>query len=99
MSKADEMKRKLDEDKKRKENAAAGLFNQESPIVNINDDVDAIINANRSKKSQNELVGIYFEPAVKEALDRMQKREGRGAKSSFVNDIVKWALSQKGLLK
>lgn len=72
-----------------------------SENVNINNDIDinAILNDDyESKKSDKELVGIYFEPVVKKALSKYQKDKGRGAKSDFVNDIVKWALHQKGLL-
>jgi hypothetical protein len=67
---------------------------------NINSDVNIheIINKKANSKSVKELVGIYFEPEVKKALDKLQKAEGRGAKSELVNDITKWALKQKGLL-
>jgi hypothetical protein len=67
---------------------------------NINNDVDIhhIINKRANAKSVKELVGIYFDPEVKKALDKLQRAEGRGAKSELVNDITKWALQQKGLL-
>lgn len=64
---------------------------QNSPI-----DINEIIG--KTKKSEKEMVGIYFEPEVRKALDKLKKLEGKGAKSTFVNDITKWALQQKGLL-
>ncbi|MED1205576.1 hypothetical protein [Heyndrickxia acidicola] len=66
--------------------------------VNINNDVDKILNK-KNVKSDKLLVGIYFKPEVKRALDKLQQREGKGAKSEFVNDIVEWALKQKGYLQ
>lgn len=65
---------------------------------NVSEDIYEIINKKSGTKSVKELVGIYFEPEVKRALDKLQKAEGRGAKSELVNDITKWALQQKGLL-
>jgi hypothetical protein len=67
---------------------------------NNNTDVEIheIINKKSNSKSVKELVGIYFEPEVKKALDKLQKAEGRGAKSELVNNITRWALKQKGLL-
>lgn len=105
MSKADEYKEKMkksQEERNARKELIGGTKEMNSTVenVNINNDVDIndILNANRGKKSDKELVGIYFEPEVKRALDALQKREGRGAKSDFVNDIVKWALQQKNQL-
>jgi hypothetical protein len=61
-------------------------------------EIHEIINKKVNSKPVKELVGIYFEPEVKKALDKLQKAEGRGAKSDLVNSITKWALRQKGLL-
>ncbi|WP_121614491.1 hypothetical protein [Mesobacillus foraminis] len=70
--------------------------NDNKPIQNSPIDINEIIG--RTKKSEKEMVGIYFEPEVRKALDKLKKLEGKGAKSTFVNDITKWALQQKGLL-
>lgn len=103
MSKADEIKNRVQSLKRSPHKAlleGEEDVNTISENVNVNDDVNmdinTILNTNRNKKSDKELVGIYFEPKVKSALDKMQKSEGRGAKSDFVNDVVKWALIQKG---
>jgi hypothetical protein len=82
--------------------------NNNSDNVNVNNiknennntdvEIHEIINKKANSKSVKELVGIYFEPEVKKALDKLQKAEGRGAKSELVNDITKWALKQKGLI-
>ncbi|MBT2757947.1 hypothetical protein J7E71_18915 [Mesobacillus foraminis] len=80
-------------------------INNENVNINNNDDKvtqNSTIDINeiigKTKKSEKEMVGIYFEPEVRKALDKLKKLEGKGAKSSFVNDITKWALQQKGLL-
>lgn len=104
MSRADEIKNKMKNKNKNDRNARNELMGAEEPMIEVNEnvninndmDINAILNKSGNKKSDKELVGIYFEPKVKSALDLMQKREGRGAKSDFVNDIVKWALIQKG---
>lgn len=80
-------------------------INNETININNNDnnipknspiDINDIIG--KTKKSEKEMVGIYFEPEVRKALDKLKKLEGKGAKSMFVNNITKWALQQKGLL-
>lgn len=111
LSKADEIKNRMKKRDARSSLMGNTVAEKENDInvndnvnnnenENINDDVDIrkIINKRTSTKPVKELVGIYFEPEVKRALDKLQKSEGRGAKSELVNDITKWALQQKGLL-
>ncbi|MCU6603799.1 hypothetical protein OCO53_25500 [Peribacillus frigoritolerans] len=61
-------------------------------------DLDDILGDNNENKKEKELVGIYFDPEVKTALAKVNRKKGRGAKSEFVNNIVKWALIQKGYM-
>jgi hypothetical protein len=105
MSKANEIKSRM-----KTRNARESLMGEENKNNNINinvndvnnvkgnEDINEIINKKLGRKSNKELVGIYFEPEVKRALNKLQKLEGKGAKSAFVNNIAKWALKQKGLL-
>jgi hypothetical protein len=104
MSKANEIKNRM-----KTRNARGALMetmdtknNNEDININNNvkekEDIKEIINQKLGEKSNKELVGIYFEPEVKRALNKLQKLEGKGAKSEFVNNIAKWALKQKGLL-
>lgn len=79
-------------------NENVNINNIEDENNNTDVEIHKIINKKANSKSVKELVGIYFEPEVKKALDKLQKVEGRGAKSELVNDITKWALKQKGLL-
>lgn len=67
---------------------------------NVIDDIniDEIINQSRNTKSDKQLVGIYFDPDVKKALEKYQRKEGKGAKSSLLNDLARAAMKQKGFL-
>jgi hypothetical protein len=107
VSKADDIKNKFGN----KRDARSTLMGSPNNNVNINDNVSGNVNKNNndeiniddiinrtSEKSEKLLVGIYFDPDVKKALDRYQQKEKKGAKSQFVNDITRWALKQKGLL-
>lgn len=111
MSKADEIRNKI----QTKTDPRQALFTGEKEItsegnVNINMDnnanaaeeafnLDDILGMNQEDKKTKELVGIYFDPEVRKALEKVNKEKGRGAKSDFVNNITKWALKQKGYLK
>lgn len=103
------MSRKLEDIKNKmnsKRNAKGELMGPgeelNSPNVNINDNdnsgLKGIITKEKPRKTAKELVGIYFDKDVKEALDAYQKAEGRGAKSELLNDLARYALEQKGLL-
>lgn len=68
---------------------------------NNNIDLESVLKQHEetnTSKSDKELVGIYFDPDVKAALDAYQRNNKRGAKSSLVNDIARLALKQKGYL-
>lgn len=86
------------------EEAAAALDPHSNINNNNNENEDdnmsfeAVINQNRGTKSTTQLVGIYFEPDVKDALAQYQKDMGKGAKSSLINDLAKLAMKQKGYL-
>lgn len=59
--------------------------------------LDEIIGTTEDK-TEKVLVGIYFDPEVKRALEKVNRKKGRGAKSEFVNNITKWALKQQGYM-
>jgi hypothetical protein len=71
--------------------------NDEKVNTNMNDNPanDPILQSNKSDK---ELVGIYFDPDVKAALQRLNKQYGRGKQSELVNDITRRKLKDLGLL-
>lgn len=60
----------------------------------------AIDEALAIKKEKDKPVfhGVYFEPDVSAAINKIAKKGGKGVKSKLINDIVKAALQQKGLL-
>jgi hypothetical protein len=51
------------------------------------------------KKPPKENIGIYFDPDVAKVIKERQKKEGKGWKSSFISDVVRWAFEQKGWLE
>lgn len=63
--------------------------------------IDKVIDtalATKKEKEKPVFHGIYFEPDVSAAINRIAKKGGKGVKSKMINDIVKVALEQKGLL-
>src|SRR5690625_252300 len=60
---------------------------------------------NKEEKTSKKLVGIYFEQNVIDSLDDLvdkiekSNKNIRGVKSELINDIVKEALRNEGLLK
>ncbi|WP_139692563.1 hypothetical protein [Sporolactobacillus terrae] len=70
---------------------------------NVNIDTDNIVKSMVSekpqKKNEKKLTGIYFDPDVSVALDRL-KASGKMkvSKSVFVNNVVKAALKENGLM-
>lgn len=98
-----DMKNKI----KRNSSPTAAVFNQiDNNIDNNNDididdsnnnsidnDIDNIINNNRN--NDHVQIGIYFEPAVMEALKPLSKKK---LQSKFVNAAVKKVLQEKGML-
>jgi len=91
----------------RPKKSAAAAFTSAFPDVNNNDNnninnhvnnndnvIDNIIdNIDKPKYVQ---VGIYFDPEVAEALKDLSKKK---VQSKFVNEVVKQALRERGLLK
>lgn len=77
--------------------------------VNINNDVDtntdtdnivkSMVDDKPKKKSEKKLTGIYFDPDVSDTLDSL-KASGKMkvSKSVFVNNVVKAALKENGLM-
>jgi ABC-type Zn2+ transport system substrate-binding protein/surface adhesin len=72
------------------------INNKDNENVNVNehdDEIDNILkNDNKTAKIQK---GIYFEPEVAKALDKLVKKK---LQSEFVNAAVKKVLKEKGLL-
>jgi len=80
--------------------------------VNINDDVNINNNENVNNDFLNQLVrtkpkkksdslinsGVYFEEEVFSILMDLAKKGGRGAKSRIVNDALKVAFKNAGLM-
>ncbi|MED4518152.1 hypothetical protein P9247_19275 [Bacillus subtilis] len=60
---------------------------------NIDNDIDNIINNNRI--NDHVQIGIYFEPAVADALKPLSRKK---IQSKFVNAAVKKVLKEKGML-
>lgn len=79
-------------------NSNINANNEENLPVAAGSDLDAIISGMKSPKFDKTLVGIYFTPDVKEGLDKLQKAEGRGAKSDLLNELARYALKQRGYL-
>lgn len=65
-----------------------------------NDNVDVFDRILNTKKKDHQKLqrGIYFDPAVAEALDKAFNNKSKGAKSEFVNEAVKQVLKAKNLL-
>ena len=61
------------------------------------DFIDTIINGT-IKKEVKELVGIYLQPDVLNTLRLIGKKGGRGAQSAIVNELLRLAFIEKGLL-
>ncbi|MFC7802868.1 hypothetical protein ACFRGK_06220 [Bacillus subtilis] len=107
-NKKNDMKEKI----KRKNSPASTFISQFEEINNnnddnnninvnnndINDDIDDDINNIINNKQSNEHVqiGIYFEPAVVEALKPLSKTKRQ---SKFVNAAVKKVMKEIGMLK
>lgn len=53
----------------------------------------------KKKRDKKELRGIYFDSDVAEALDKIGKQGGRGAKSEYVNSLIRAIMVKQGLLK
>ncbi|MFP5116123.1 hypothetical protein ACSU64_27835 [Bacillaceae bacterium C204] len=109
----DKIREQADREKQKKDAEQKALLNEKEggnpvsvvvsePNVNNNNiediNIDAIINQNRTTKSDKQMVGIYFDPDVKKALEKYQRKEGKGAKSSLLNDLARAAMKQKGFL-
>jgi hypothetical protein len=66
--------------------------------INVNVDNDNIIDKLTAEKEiKKELVGIYFDADVEEAL-RKNFKKTRGLMSSIVNEATRRALQESGLL-
>ncbi|GGL55957.1 hypothetical protein [Sporolactobacillus putidus] len=78
-------------------------INEEVNVDNNENDSNSIVKSMVSdrpqKKNEKKLTGIYFDPDVSVALDRL-KASGKlnVSKSVFVNNVVKAALKENGLM-
>jgi hypothetical protein len=103
MSKTDAYKEKIKRDKEereaRKKLMGGGDDTQEEVNANDNTNVNANIDAGWSTggSDRTKMVGLYFEPEVAAALNRLNKQKGRGYKSFIVNKLVKDYLNQEGI--
>lgn len=93
----------------RPKKSAAAAFTSAFPDINnnVNDHINNHVNNNNNDnvidniidnmdKPKYVQVGIYFDPEVAEALKDLSKKK---VQSKFVNEVVKQALSERGLLK
>lgn len=51
------------------------------------------------KKPAKEPVHIFFDPDIKKMILKKQKEKGKGWKSNYVNDLVRWAFEQEGWIE
>lgn len=65
--------------------------------ININDNVN--IKEMLAREPEKELVGIYFDPDIKEILKELNKKHGRGTQSKIVNDAVRKYLLETGIIE
>lgn len=77
-------------------NEGINVDNNENDSNNI---VKSMVSDRPKKKNEKKLTGIYFDPDVSAALDRL-KVSGKlnVSKSVFVNNVVKAALKDNGLM-
>jgi hypothetical protein len=79
---------------------------QVNPSVNTDVSVNDNVNENNStnydewddNKNNKELVGLYLDPEVKKALQRLNKKKKRGFQSHFANTELRKALIREGWL-
>lgn len=63
---------------------------------NVDDSLENAVNGKKSKVKTHKLKGIYFEPEVAAAIDKLAKGKSKGVKSDIVNEAVKQVFKQKG---
>lgn len=62
--------------------------------------LDNILSDEKVKKKKTKVsLGVYVDSEVAKVLDTLAKKNGYGTKSNVVNDILKAAFKQKGLIK
>jgi hypothetical protein len=68
--------------------------------ISVNDNVNVSDNYDEWDSNQNnkELVGLYLDPEVKKALQRLNKKKKRGFQSHFANQELRKALIREGWL-
>lgn len=112
MSKADEMKQKMLEKAKRKQEDAEKRKNEERnardeltqgeqytyTVQPITLKLADPFQTFGHRKNLDELIGCFFEPEIAKAIKADQKKKGRGWQSHLVNELVKQYYKQKGIL-
>jgi len=74
------------------------------PIINIdhnvnhNNAIDHILNNERVKSTRVQR-GLYLDRDIDAVLSRLLKKGGKGAKSDIINDLLRAAFVDRGLLK
>lgn len=83
-------------------NVNENINNNVNVNVDINDNQNFLndLVSGKAKKKADTLInsGVYFEPEVYSILMTLAKRGGRGAKSKIVNDALKAAFKNAGLM-
>jgi hypothetical protein len=75
-----------------------------TPVINIdnnvnhNNAIDHILNNERVKSTRVQR-GLYLDRDIDAVLSRLLKKGGKGAKSDIINDLLRAAFVDRGLLK
>lgn len=70
-----------------------------SDIKNNNNDIlDNIINKRKPKEKTHVFKGYYLERDVANTIDRITEGKPKGAKSDFVNEVIKKYLTSEGYM-
>ena len=70
-----------------------------SDIKNNNNDIlDNIINNRKPKEKTHVFKGYYLERDVANTIDRITEGKPKGAKSDFVNEVIKKYLTSEGYM-
>jgi hypothetical protein len=103
MSKTDAYKEKIKREREEREARKKLMEDVEdekvpSPEANTNNNTNVNTNIEGGWSSggsdRTKMVGLYFEPEVAAALNKLNKKKGRGYKSFIVNELVKNYLKQ-----
>lgn len=113
MSKANSYKDKIKKDKEEREARRILMASEEDPNPEVaqteepqteepKTEVNTNVNTNIDEGwttggTRTKMVGLYFEPEVAAALNKLNKQKGRGYKSYIANKLVKDYLKEEGI--